>query len=62
MGTWLAHRHALALIDDELSRLSAVKLDTSPADPGRPGLLRAIDALLDQRLEETRALAACRRQ
>lgn len=62
MGTWLSHRHALAVIDDELGKLSGVKLDTSPADPGRPGLLRAIDALLDQRLEESRALAACGRQ
>lgn len=52
--TWLEHRYAVALIDGELARLRQLKLDTAPRDPRRAGILRRIDALLDQRNQETR--------
>lgn len=49
MSTWVSRRYSLSLIDDELARLAQQKLDTSPADPRRPGLLARIDELLDMR-------------
>lgn len=54
MTTWVSRRYAVQLIDDELRRLTRLKLDTSPADPRRPGILRRIDELLDQRSQATR--------
>lgn len=50
--SWLSRKYAVALIDDELARLVQAKLDSSPADPRRPALMRRIDELLDMRLAE----------